>query len=147
VATLQALARFRLEHSGARTLPADLSGRPDIDLVEAVAEFRRWLSAQPVEPKTLELVGQLETLASHFAGSFETPPAFDKLWRLAHPERLPCMRRNTFDLLTPRTKAAWDKAAGNDRGGEINEEAGRHLHLCWLSTRAHTRAKARPLSP
>jgi CRISPR-associated exonuclease Cas4 len=127
VATLQALARFRLEHRSARTPAADLSGRPDIDLVEAVAGFRRWLSAQPIEPKTLELVGQLETLASHFAGSFETPPAFDTLWRLAHPERLPCMRRHTFDLLTPRTKTAWDKAAGKDRGGELNEEAGRHF--------------------
>ena len=30
--------------------------------------------------------------------------------------RLPCMRRHTFDLLTPRTKTAWDKAAGKDRG-------------------------------
>jgi CRISPR-associated exonuclease Cas4 len=126
-ATLQALARFRLKHRDARTSPADLSGRPDIDLVEAVAEFGRWLSAQPVEPKTLKMVGQLETLASHFAGSFETPPGFDTLWRLAHPERLSCMRRDTFDLLTPRTKAAWDKAAGKDRGGELNEEAGRHF--------------------
>ena len=37
------------------------------------------------------------------------------------------MRRHTFDLLTPRTKTAWDKAAGKDRGGELNEEAGRHF--------------------
>lgn len=116
VDTLQALARFRLEHRDARTPPADLSGRPDIDLLEAVADFRRWLAGQPVEPKTLDLVGHLETLANHFAGSFATPPSFDALWRLAHPERLPCMRRHTFDLLTPRTKTAWEKAAGKDRG-------------------------------
>jgi ATP-dependent exoDNAse (exonuclease V) beta subunit len=124
---LQALARFRLKHRKARTPPADLSGRPDIDLVEAVADFRRWLAVQPIEPKTLELVGQLETLASHFAGSFETPPAFDTLWRLARPERLPCMRRHTFDLLTPRTKTAWEKAAGKARGRELHEEAGDHF--------------------
>lgn len=127
VETLQALARFRLEHRDARPPAADLSGRPDVDLVEAVADFRRWLSAQPVVPKTLDLVGQLETLAGHFAESFATPPAFDMLWRLAHPPRLPCMRRYTFDLLTPRTKTAWDKAAGKDRGGQLNEEAGRHF--------------------
>ncbi len=36
------------------------------------------------------------------------------------------MRRHTFDLLTPRTKT-WEKAAGKDRGGELNEEAGRHF--------------------
>jgi CRISPR-associated exonuclease Cas4 len=127
VATLQALARFRLAHRGARTPAADLSGRPDIDLVETVADFRRWLSAQPVEPKTGELVGHLETLASHFAGSFEGPPAFDVLWRLAHPERLPCMRRHTFDLFMARTRTAWDKAAGKSRGGELEEEAGRYF--------------------
>jgi CRISPR-associated exonuclease Cas4 len=122
-ATLQDLARFRLEHRGARTPPADFEGRPDIDLLEAVADFRRWLSAQPVEPKTLNLVSQLESLAGHFAGSFETPPPFGTLWRLAHPEHLPCMRRHTFDLLIPRTKSAWDKVAGKDRGGELSEEA------------------------
>ncbi len=121
--TLHRLARFRLQHRGARAPAADLSGRPDIDLVDAVADFRRWLSAQPVEPRTLELVGQLETLADHFAGSFENPPGFDTLWRLAHPQRLPCMRRHTFDLLTPRTKTAWDRAAGKDRGGGLNEVA------------------------
>ena len=55
VATLQALARFRLDASDTRTPPADLSGRPDIDLSEAVAKLRRWLAAQPRnEPKTLE---------------------------------------------------------------------------------------------
>lgn len=126
-ATLRNLARFRLAHRGARAPAADLTGRPDIDFVEAVADFRRWLSAQPVEPKTLDLVGQLETLANHFAGSFATAPVFDTLWRLAHPARLPCMRRYTFDLLTPRTKTAWDKAAGKDRGAELNAEAGRHF--------------------
>jgi CRISPR-associated exonuclease Cas4 len=127
VATLQALARFRLEHRGARTPPADLEGRPDIDLVDAVADFRRWIAAQPSEPKTLELVDQLETLAAVYADSFKTPPDFPVLWRLAHPPRLPCMRRHTFDLLTPRTKTAWEKAAGKDRGGSLNEEAGRQF--------------------
>jgi ATP-dependent exoDNAse (exonuclease V) beta subunit len=125
--TLRALARFRLEHRGARTPAADLSGRPDVDLVDAVTDFRRWLSAQPVEPKTLELIGHLETLADHFVGSFATPLMFETLWRLAHPGRLPCMRRHTLDLLTPRTKAAWDKAAGKDRGAELNAEALRHF--------------------
>jgi len=104
-----------------------LSGQPDIDLLDAVADFRRWLAAQPVEPRTLDLVGHLETLANHFAGSFATPPAFDALWRFAHLERLPCMRRHTFDLLTPRTKTAWEKVAGKDRGRALNDEASRHF--------------------
>ncbi len=53
VSTLQELARFRLKHRGARALPANLTGRPDIELVDAVADFRRWIASQPVEAKTL----------------------------------------------------------------------------------------------
>ncbi len=37
------------------------------------------------------------------------------------------MRRHTFDLLPPRTKTAWDKAAGKDRGSDLNEEASRQF--------------------
>jgi CRISPR-associated exonuclease Cas4 len=127
VSTLQELARFRLKHRDARALPADLTGRPDIDLVEAVADFRRWIAAQPVEPKTLELMGELETLANFYASSFETPPDFPRLWALAHPIRLSCMRKNTFDLIRPRRKSAWEKVAGKDLGGRLNEESGQHF--------------------
>lgn len=127
VATLQRLARFRLEHRGARPPPANLDGRPDVDLVEAVSDFRRWISAQPVEPKTLDVVGELETLADHYARSFETPPDFAILWRLAHPQRLSCMRKNTFELLPLRTKSAWEKAAGRDRGDRLYNEVIRHF--------------------
>jgi ATP-dependent exoDNAse (exonuclease V) beta subunit len=127
VSTLQELARFRLEHRDARTLPADLTGRPDIDLVEAVADFRRWIAGQPVEPKTLELIGELETLANFYAGSFDPPPDFPRLWTLAYPTRLSCMRKNTFDLIRPRRKSAWEKVAGKDLGDRLNEEAVQHF--------------------
>jgi CRISPR-associated exonuclease Cas4 len=127
VSTLQDLARIRLKHRDARTPPADLTGRPDIDLVEAVAEFRRWIARQPVEPKTLEVMGELETLANFYAGSFDPAPDFRRLWALAHPIRLSCMRRNTFDLIKPRRKSAWEKVAGRDLGGRLNEEAGQNF--------------------
>ncbi|WEX85812.1 UvrD-helicase domain-containing protein [Sinorhizobium garamanticum] len=123
VGTLQELARFRLRYRGAHTLPANLGGRPDIDLVDAVADFRRWISSQPGEPKTLELVSELETLANFYAGSFDPPPGFAALWRLAHPPHLRCMRRNSFDLLTPRRKSAWERVAGRELGARLDEEA------------------------
>ncbi|MBN9532177.1 MAG: UvrD-helicase domain-containing protein [Alphaproteobacteria bacterium] len=123
VETLQELARFRLRYRGARALPAEIGDRPDIDLVDAVADFRRWISSQPVEPKTLELVGELETLANFYAGSFDPPPDIATLWRLAHPPRLVCMRRHSFDLLMPRRKSAWERVAGKERGASLNEEA------------------------
>jgi ATP-dependent exoDNAse (exonuclease V) beta subunit len=123
VSTLQELARFRLKHRGARTLRADLTGRPDIDLVDAVAEFRRWIASQPAERKTLELVGKLETLANFYAGSFDPPADFPKLWVLAHPPRLRCMRWDSYDLLAPRLKSVWERVAGKDRGRQLNDEA------------------------
>ncbi|RVK33830.1 UvrD-helicase domain-containing protein [Sinorhizobium meliloti] len=123
VDTVQKLARFRLRYRGARTLPADLAGRPDIDLVEAVGDFRRWISSQPVEPKTLELVGELETLAGFYAGSFEPPPAFERLWALAHPPRIGCMRRRGFALQKPRLRSAWQRIAGKEQGERLDDEA------------------------
>jgi CRISPR-associated exonuclease Cas4 len=123
VSTLRELARCRLRYRGARMLPANLDGRPDIEMVDAVAEFRRWLSSQPPEPKTLELVGELEALAQFFAGTFESPPDFATLWRLAHPPRLRCMRYRSFDLLPPKVKSAWVRVAGKDRAALIDSEA------------------------
>jgi ATP-dependent exoDNAse (exonuclease V) beta subunit len=123
VSTLQELARFRLKHRGARTLPADLTGRPDIDLVDAVADFRRWIAAQPAERQTLELVGELETLGNFYASSFAPQPDFPKLWVLAHPPRLRCMRWDSCELLAPRLKSAWERVAGRDRGSQLNDEA------------------------
>lgn len=123
VETLQELARFRLRYRGAHMLPANLDGRPDIELVDAVAAFRRWISSQPAEPKTLELVDDLETLATFYAGSFDTTPDFATLWRLAHPPQLGCMRRNSFVLLTPRRKSAWQRIAGEQHGAHLNHKA------------------------
>lgn len=123
VETLQELARFRLRYRGAHTVPADLSGRPDIDLIDAVADFRRWISSQPPEPKTIELVGELETLANFYFGSFGLPPDFATLWRLAHPPKLGCMRKYSFNLLAPRRKSAWERVAGKQRGAILSEGA------------------------
>jgi ATP-dependent exoDNAse (exonuclease V) beta subunit len=122
VATLRKLAVFRRDHRTARPLPADFSGRPDIDLADAVSEFGRWLARCPGEPKTAELVGHLESLAGFYADSFDQPPSFPRLWELAHPPSLPCMRGRSFELRTPRLKTAWHKAAGKDDGSRLCEE-------------------------
>jgi ATP-dependent exoDNAse (exonuclease V) beta subunit len=125
VATLRKLAIFRRDHRTARPLPADFSGRPDIDLADAVSEFGRWLARCPGEPKTAELVGHLETLAGFYADSFDQPPSFPRLWELAHPSSLPYMRGRSFELRAPRLKTAWQKAAGKDDGTRLCEEAER----------------------
>jgi ATP-dependent exoDNAse (exonuclease V) beta subunit len=124
VPTLHKLACLRRDHRSARSLPADLSGRPDIDLVDAVSEFERWLAQSPAEPKTAEMVGELETLATFYADSVASLPDFPQLWQLAHPPRLACMRgRDSFDLKPYRCKTAWEKAAGKAAGARLNEQA------------------------
>ena len=123
VATLKELARFRLKHRSAQALPADLSGRSDIDFVEAVSDFRRWAASQPLERKTLELLDHLEELARYYEGTLEHTPGFEQLWRLAHPPQLACMRKHSSDLLIPRHKSAWERAAGKEQGGRLHREA------------------------
>lgn len=123
VETLRGLARFRRDHRTAKPVPIDLSGRPDIDLAAAVADFRRWLGSNLEERGTAEIVGELETLASFYSGAFDLPPPFARLWEFAHPPKLNCMRRNTFDLMPPRRKSAWKRVAGKQNGERLNAEA------------------------
>jgi CRISPR-associated exonuclease Cas4 len=125
VATLRQLAKFRLEHRSARPPAADLTGRPDIDLAEETGAFRRWISAQPVEPKTIEILGELERLTDFYLDAFLPPHDFSRLWRLAHPPRLSCMRRDTYDLLMPKRKSAWVRIAGRSTGERLSNEADR----------------------
>jgi len=125
VGTLRQLAKFRLDHRSARPPVADLTGRPDIDLAEETAAFRRWISAQPVEPKTIEILGELERLADFYLDAFVPPHDFSRLWRLAHPPRLSCMRRDTYDLVMPRRKSAWVRIAGKSTGERLSNEADR----------------------
>jgi ATP-dependent exoDNAse (exonuclease V) beta subunit len=123
VTMLRKLAVFRRDHRTARPMPADFSARPDIDLADAVAEFGRWAARAPGEPRTAALLGHLQQLADFFADNFEAAPSFSTLWKLAHPPVLPCMRKDSFELLTPRLKTAWQKAAGKEAGPSLCAEA------------------------
>lgn len=123
VATLRELARFRLDHRRAAPLPADLSGRPDLDFVEAVRDFQRWVASHPPERTTVDLVDQLDELASFYDGALDHMPDFERLWILAHPPSLRCMRRESTDLSTPRTKGAWERAVGKVDGARLHDEA------------------------
>ncbi len=124
--TLFDLAECRYQHRTAKLVAPDLSGRPDINLVDAVGEFRRWLSTVTFEPETEALLCDLEQLANHFADSFATTPDFARLWALAHPMRVAAMRKGEFELRPPKLKSAWNRAAGGD-GDALQEEMCRHF--------------------
>ncbi len=111
VGTLRDLTKLRIRYRSARPPAADLTGRPDLDLLDAVQGYRRWLSSVEPEPATNGILDQLEELADFYADSFAEPPGFEDLWRLGHPPRIGCMRWNSHELVPPRTEGAWKRAA------------------------------------
>ncbi len=126
--TVRQLAQFRRRYRTARPIGADLSGRPDVALVEAVREFQRW-SRDAFRVKEMEeLHAGLEILAEHYNESFNTTPDFARLWRLAHPPYVKIMRGDeSFELKLPRMKGAWQRAAGKEEGARRNDEAMRRF--------------------
>jgi ATP-dependent exoDNAse (exonuclease V) beta subunit len=127
VAQLRRLARFRQDHRNAHPISPDLSGRPDIDLVEAVCAFKAWRAAAPSEPGTDALLAGLEALALFYQDTFKTEPRFELLWRLARPPRIPSMRQDSYDLIPPQLKGAWKKIAGETEGPRLHDEALAHF--------------------
>jgi len=127
VSTVRDLARFRRDHRTARPRPADLSGRPDIDLSESVRDFETWRRDAPQERETDKLLADLTTLATFYHDSFASPLDFESLWRLAQPKKLSSMYRDSFDLKKPTLKSAWQRAAGANDGPRLNDEMAQHF--------------------
>jgi CRISPR-associated exonuclease Cas4 len=123
-ATLKSLAAFRRDHRAARAVSADLTIRLDLEFADAVAAFRQWISRTPqAEPRTVATVADLETLAKFYANAFDPAPDFPHLWRFAHPPTLASMRKDTFDLIAPQHKRAWQRVAGPDDGARLSAKA------------------------
>jgi len=123
VSTLRVFARFRREHRTAKPVPADLSGRPDVEFARAVREFQEWFSTVPPERDTASVLEDLASLSEFYKDSFQQPPNFQKLWILAHPPRVGTMRKGSFDLKTPRWSSAWQRRAGASVGAQLGSKA------------------------
>lgn len=124
------LARLKLQHPGAGTVPVDLSLRKDIEFVEAVRSFRRWQAQYPIERNTAFLVAEFETLADFYDNCFEAQPSFARLWQLADPPRTPSMKWNEFTFNEPRNLGRWKSAYGKDEGAALSEQAEAHFLAC-----------------
>ena len=124
---LRGLASLRRSHRSARPPPADLGGRPDLDLMEAVEGFRRWAGGVPREPRTLDALADLETLADFYAGTFAQTPDFARLWTLAHPPRVSIMRWKSCDLFAPKRRRDWLRVGGGIDGVRLADEAEAHF--------------------
>lgn len=124
------LAKLKLAHSGAGTVPVDLSLRKDIDFVESVRVFRRWYANYSNERSTGALIEEFETLAEFYENCFETEPSFARLWKLADPPRTRSMKWNEFTFTEPRNLGRWKSAYGKDDGPGLSQQADGHFRTC-----------------
>jgi CRISPR-associated exonuclease Cas4 len=120
---LRQFAGFRLRHREARTLGDQEAGRPDVELDDAVASFRRWMSGLARAPhKVWRLLEDLEKLAAFFHGSFASKPDFGRLWRLAHDAPVvECMgyqpEWRQRELFWPKQKSDWEMVSRTEGAG------------------------------
>ena len=124
------LAKLKLEHLGAGTVPVDLSIRNDVEFVESVRAFRRWHANYPKERSTGALIEEFETLAGFYENCFEMRPTFAQLWELSDPPRTPSMKWNEFGFIEPRNLGRWKAAYGKDEGPGLCREAEEHFRTC-----------------
>ncbi len=124
------LAKLKLAHPGAGTVPVDLSLRKDVDFVESVRAFRRWQANYPKERSTGTLIDEFETLAGFYENCFETQPTFARLWELADPPRTASMKWNEFTFTEPRNLGRWKSAYGKDDGPGLSQQADEHFRTC-----------------
>ena len=122
---LRGLARFKRAHLGATAVPSDLTGRPDLELAEAVDAFRRWIAGVDAPASATARVDALETIATFYQDAFAAPPGFDDLWRLAHPPRVAPMPKESYEMPPLKGRSAWEAAAGAEEGSRLWIEASR----------------------
>lgn len=124
------LAKLKLAHPGAGTVPVDLSLRKDVDFVESVRAFRRWHANYPKERSTGTLIDEFEALAEFYENCFETEPTFARLWELADPPRTASMKWNEFTFIEPRNLGRWKSAYGKDDGPGLSHQADERFGSC-----------------
>lgn len=117
VKTLKALAKFRRSYPEARPLPAPRYGDPVQELIDAVAEFRRWIDRIPAPDEALGDVAALEELANELAPAATGTLDFARLWLLVHPKSEALLPRGGHVLARYKGRLAfWSRAAGKDDG-------------------------------
>ena len=137
---LRELAAVRRRYRRARPPEPDLDARPDVDLVDAVDSFVRWVGDHPFDRRTNEVAEQFQQLRAHCYDGLAGTPDFDALWRLAHPPRIFVMKRKTVELEEYQRLGAWKSVRGDDEGERLNAEATslyNTVHRAFLALLAH----------
>jgi ATP-dependent exoDNAse (exonuclease V) beta subunit len=137
VRTLRNLAGFRRAHTEVRPAPAASYADDVHDYVDAVSEYRRWISRFLAPDTALRDVGALEDLAELLAPARSGALSFPELLRLLHPESpiLPARRPGSYDdsrvLFAYRPRSGlWTKATDAIQGPLLAAEDQAHYERC-----------------
>lgn len=119
---LRDLAKIRRQHRRAQPPRPDFSARPDIELVDAIDAYARWVADHPFDKKTNDYVAGFDQLRTHYDGAFAGEVDFDTLWRMTRPPRIGAMKWKSFEFEAYRRLGPWKKAQGEEEGARLHEE-------------------------
>lgn len=119
---LRDLAKIRRQHRRAQPPRPDFSARPDIELVDAIDAYSRWVADHPFDKKTNDYVAGFDQLRTHYDGAFAGEVDFDTLWRMTRPPRIGAMKWKSFEFEAYRRLGPWKKAQGEQEGARLHEE-------------------------
>lgn len=119
---LRDLAKIRRQHRRAQPPRPDFSARPDIELVDAIDAYSRWVADHPFDKKTNDYVAGFDQLRTHYDGAFAGEVDFDTLWRMTRPPRIGAMKWKSFEFEVFQRLGPFKKAYGEEGGARFHEE-------------------------
>lgn len=131
VKTLKSLAKFRRSHPEARPLPPPCYADPVHELVDAVADFRRWIGRVAAPNEATDDVVALEELAVMLAPATSGTLDFSQLWSLVHLKSDALLPRGGHTLSRYKGRInLWSRAAGKNDGPQLSAAAKEHYERC-----------------
>lgn len=120
---LRDLAKIRRQHRRARPLRPDFLARPDVELVDAIDAYARWVVGHPLDKKSNDYAAGFDQLRSYCDGAFAGEVDFDTLWRLRQPPRIGAMKWKSFEFEAFQRLGPFKKACGEEEGSRLHNQA------------------------
>jgi CRISPR-associated exonuclease Cas4 len=131
VKTLKSLAKFRRSHPEARPLPPPRYAEMVHDFIDAVADFRRWISRIPVPDAAVSDIVALEQLANLLEPATSGTPDFSQLWPLVHPKSDTLLPRGGHVVSKYKGRVnLWSRSAGKVEGPRLSAAGKEHYERC-----------------
>lgn len=120
VELVRELAMLRRKHPEARPVPPRASGRPDIDLIQAVDAFTRWQAGSGQRDWLEAIEWELRRLTTPYADCLSRTGSFASMWRLCAPGSSSLFVGKGLELATfddmAQACGAYPEEVGSDEG-------------------------------